>query len=418
MPRGALSDRDFNQKVNEIRTSLADTRELKFATEVPVLIQNKESIKKSLESYLIENYGEQKLEDLSLAYATLGLLPQGFDLKKSLLNLYANAIAGFYNSKSKKVVLLHDSDGATPAGIHDSATDFDTRDLVHELTHALQDQHFSLEKWIRPSDNDDKALAFRAIAEGDALLTELSFLFGGSQEVSLDQATQDLDNGTTKFEPTLFDLPAVIADKLIFQYKAGAAFVHRLLKAGGWSAINLLYSYPPLSTEQVLHPGKYFEHPDPPIRIELSDLSTLYTPDWRQIENNSLGELMVQCLFKEFFSVEEAKEIANGWGGDRFIAFRRGDEVSFVWATVWDTPRDAEKFVKKYEQLLLKKSSSPSRPTSQTHLERRDLTVIVVHGLDKSTVSTNIENLWQGMKLVKEPFQNPFRSMVTGSSVH
>ena len=40
--------------------------------------------------------------------------------------------------------------------------------LVHELTHALQDQYYDLEKLIKQADNTDKETAIKYLVEGEA----------------------------------------------------------------------------------------------------------------------------------------------------------------------------------------------------------------------------------------------------------
>lgn len=91
------------ERAEEIKKNLAAIRGLKFTQEVPILFDKKEVMQGYLESGLLEDYGEEKLKDLSLAYAKLGLFPLGMDLRKSLLNLYDAQVLGFYVTKKKKL---------------------------------------------------------------------------------------------------------------------------------------------------------------------------------------------------------------------------------------------------------------------------------------------------------------------------
>lgn len=398
------------ERAEEIKKNLAAIRGLKFTQEVPILFDKKEVMQGYLESGLLEDYGEEKLKDLSLAYAKLGLFPLGMDLRKSLLNLYDAQVLGFYVTKKKKVVLSEKEEKILSAGYF-TAADFDEMVLVHELTHALQDQHFSLGNRLGPSDNNDRTLAFRSLAEGDAILTEFAYRFGALDQWSSVQISELFQDGSVELRSTLSEVPAAIVDKLRFQYEAGASFVYRVLKEKGWQGINLLYKFPPQSTEQVLHPEKYFDLPDPPTRVDLKDLSLLFSPGWTPVENNTLGELMVECLFKQFLPKEEAKRVANGWGGDRFVAFRRGEEVSFIWATVWDTPEDAEEFFEMYQEILSRKYGFPQSSDYQFYIKRRDRLVVVVEGLDRTHIKENIEKVWRGMSLEKVPWEHPSPSL-------
>ena len=382
-------------------------RGLNFKKEVPVEIKNKDEMRSHFERELEQEYGNEGLKNVALAYAKLGLFPQVLDLKKSLLDFYSAQVAAFYDPETKRLVLPEDLAGGILLGALQFLAQRDIMGemvLAHELTHALQDQHFSLEDRLRRSSNDDKTLAFHAVAEGDATLSGFGYLFGGIDDKALALVNQTIQESIQEAKSTLTDVPEAVIEELLFQYYGGASFVSRLLREKGWLGVNRLYSSPPLSTEQILHPEKYFDLPDPPTRVELNDLSTLFESDWKEIENNVLGELMVQVLFKRFLSEEEAKVIANGWGGDRFVAFQRGSEVSFIWATVWDSIRDAEEFLQGYQKLLAKKFSSSGEDASRTYIEQRGQQVVVVEGLERSYVKERIEKIWQGMELKEERF--------------
>jgi len=390
-------------KLQEIKAGLALLRGLEFKRDVPVEIESREEMRKHLERDLEEEYGGEKLQNLSLAYAKLGLFPEGLDLKKSLLDFYTAQVAAFYDPKTKKLVLPEDWAG----GILLGAVQFLARRdimgemvLAHELTHALQDQHFSLEDRLRSSDNDDRTLAFHAVAEGDATLSGFGYLFGIDDQ-SLDLVDHTVQESIQEARSSLSDIPEAIIEELLFQYYGGVSFVSRVVRERGWSGVNRLYSYPPLSTEQVLHPEKYLDSPDPPTGIKLDDLSALFESDWREIENNVLGELMVRVLFRRFLSPEEAKTIANGWDGDRFVAFQRGKEVAFAWATAWDSAADAKEFFDGYQKLLGKKYGGSGNDAARVHIEQQGQRVLVIEGLEGAYVKEHVEKIWQRMELKK-----------------
>ncbi len=182
----------------------------------------------------------------------------------------------------------------------------------------------------------------------------------------------------------------------------------RFLGERGWLGIDRIYSGPPLSTEQVLHPEKYIDDPDPPTRIDLDGLAPFFSPGWQEIENNTLGELMVRVLFERFLTREKGEAGAKGWDGDRFIAFQRGDKVSFIWATVWDSAADAEEFVRTYREIASTKRDKSGPDGSDAYIEQRGLQAIIVEGLERDYIRTHIESIWLGLKLEETPFQRPF----------
>ncbi|MBI2358438.1 MAG: hypothetical protein HYV04_05960 [Deltaproteobacteria bacterium] len=405
--RGGVVDAE---KLKEIKTGLAAMRGLEFKADVPIEVRNQAEFKRYMSAELDREYGEEKLKDLALAYGKLGLYPEQFDVKGAVLEFYGSQVAAFYDPRAKKLFLPEDLSAGMMAGV---ARFLAQRDVVgemvlaHELTHALQDQHFLLAEKLQPSSSDDKSLALRAVVEGDATLSGFGYLFGGFDETTLPQVNEAVQNSIREARTLLTDLPEAIVEELLFQYYGGVSFVAQVLQERGWLGVTLLYRYPPVSTEQILHPERFFDLPDPPIRIVLNDLDALFPPGWRQIENNVLGEVMVQALFKRFIPAADAKAAAAGWGGDRFMAFRRGDEVALVWATAWDSAEDATEFVARYHEILAAKQAGSASDSTYAHVEQRDRRVLVVEGLAKEHVVQAVHKIWQGMVLEPEPF-DPF----------
>jgi len=394
--------------IRDIKGRLSEVRGLVFTADVPIMFETKEALKERIKAEFEAGLGHLKREELSLAYAKLGLSPSEVDLRSSLLNYYAAQALGFYNSTTKSIALLARQDSTTMSNV--SLNQETSRILVHELTHALQDQHFSLAEKLRPSQNGDEILALRAVAEADAILTEYAYRFGGLEDWVVDYVHQVV--AAEPHESEFSDITAVVMDKMRFQHSAGMNFVARLSKRHGWLPVNLAYFYPPLSTEQILHPEKYFARPDPPTRIGLKGLGALFSLEWRSIENDTLGELLVQCLFKQYLSAADAALVANGWDGDRFVAFRNGDEVAFIWATVWDSLKDAGEFYDNYQKILSVKYSSRSFD-SRFYIEIRGLSVIVVEGLDLGRVESNIGAIWSQISHEEEMFNPPpVRSLI------
>jgi hypothetical protein len=125
-----------------------------------------------------------------------------------------------------------------------------------------------------------------------------------------------------------------------------------------------------------------------------------------------LGELSIQCLFNQWLGPVEAATVAAGWGGDSFVAFRNGDEVAFIWATVWDSAKDASEFHDDYQKILSMKYGTPLTD-SKFHIEKRDRSVIVIEGLERDRVENQMESIWLGIKDEQVSFQAPpFRTIV------
>ena len=399
-------------KLHEVKLGLVKMRGLEFTSEVPIEVKSKEAIKEYLEASLVRDYGDDKLKNISLAYGKLGLFPQGLDLKEALLEFYSDQVVAFYDPKARKLFLPAEMAG----GMAFNAVQFlAQRDimgemvLAHELTHALQEQHFSIGEKLEILGNDDKTLALRCVVEGDALLAGFGYLSGFLNEENITQVNDLVVGSIDEARSNLTEeIPVAIMEQLLFQYYGGVSFVSRYLSEQGWVGINQIYADPPLSTEQVLHPEKYIDNPDPPTRISLGDLSSLFSSRWTQIEDNILGELMVQVLFTEFISKNRGTSVAKGWDGDRFIAFRDGDKVSFIWASIWDSTEDAKEFSENYKKLSSNKHPKSESGGVHSYIEQRGVLTVVVEGLEEQHIRRYIDGVWQEMKLEEERFEPPF----------
>lgn len=384
-----------------IRDRLSQARQMERLGEASVVLESKDRAAASIDDNLRKNSGTYSLDERSLAYEKLGLLPPGGDLKQGLLSFYSSQAMAFYDSVGKRVVLAAGDDNGSERGV---LREDDERVIAHELVHAYQDQRFAIGERLRAHGNGDAVLALRSVAEGDALLGEYAYVFGGVDDRLLDYVGQVLD--ATGGNPSLPSVPTIVSDRIQFQYVSGSRFVSRALRHGGWLSVNRLYQSPPLSTEQILHPEKYFEVWDPPARIELKNLSRLFPSPWREIENDTLGELSVRCLFSQFIETSAAASAAQGWGGDRFVAYQKGDNVAFIWATIWDSDADADEFHQEYLRVLaMKYGPGPSR--SDYYVERRGSMVLVVEGLERQEISQHIDTVWAEMVVEKEAAQAP-----------
>jgi hypothetical protein len=381
--------------VERIKMGVSALRGLEFKSDVPVEVKSRAEMLRAFEDDIADEYGEEGLAQKALAYGKLGLIPEKVDLKKALLEFYGAEVVAFYDPRTKKLVM---PDRAAGAGEDMPLV------LAHELTHALQDQHFPvLEKLIHASD-DDGDLALRAVVEGDATLAGYSYAGAGRR--ALFELARKFEEEMRQSMPSFGGVPEALVEEMLFPYYGGAALVARALEERGWAGVDALYAAPPLSTEQVLHPEKYFTAPDPPSDVVLGGLAAAFPDDWKELENNVLGELMTRVLFERFLPKEDARIAAEGWDGDRFIAYARGDAVAFVWASVWDSERDAEEFLGGYRRVLAKKY--PSAAARQAYAERRGLKVLIAEGLEGERAGASIESLWQSIDTKKQPFTPPF----------
>lgn len=299
----------------------------------------RDALRADLPRQLLEENPPEKIAAITRSYVALGLLPPGEDVLADMLAILGDQIAGYYDPRTKQMFVVAEDGGLTPSG------EFT---YVHETVHALTDAAFTLDQDPGGGANDDAALAYGALAEGDATAASLVFL-AARPDLLVGLAEESIpDSGLVDRMPPALTLP------LFFPYVQGTAFVDALRAEGGWDRVDAAYADPPASTEQVIHPEKYLAG-EAPVPLALPDGSAL-GPAWATVDENTLGELMVAVLLADLRPGQvdaadpglglplPARNAADGWGGDRYALWSDGAADVLVWRTAWDSERDAVAF--------------------------------------------------------------------------
>jgi hypothetical protein len=369
-------------RVNEsalaaVERRLPAIRGLAFTAPVPALAQGPEEIRATVAREIDESYPPVDLERVEAVYERLGLLPAGTSLRAVLQRLYEQEGAGFYDPRTKRLVLATRA-LRTGGPILNLIATLTGRDLpgefvaAHELTHALQDQHYGLPTEPEPllDAHGDRLMARRALLEGDANLAGFAYLLGGEPDAGTLQAIErELAALPAELDARYPDVPRALRSALAFQYQTGTSFAAWALAAGGWPAVDRAEASPPDSTEQVLHPARYFATRERPVAIALRGTEELEARGWTGVLEDTLGELQVRILAAGRLPGPQAARVADGWGGDRLRALARGRDLLLVWMTAWDAPEEAMEFAAALPALL-----------PGALVERRDERVLVLLG--------------------------------------
>lgn len=284
--------------------------------------------------------GGEDLHNLGRLAAAGAVLPEGLDLSTLAAGFTAVSASATYSPFDKQILLISNSKPNESL-------------LTHELTHALQDQHFDLLRLLlaRPYDYDRGEAAF-AVVEGDAVGVQRRAENPLWQRRSLDDITRAEDSRFDEYRNSIGSLfPSLLTETFIFRYRDGTRFVENVRRKRGQEGVDALFRQPPASSEQVLHAEKYFagEAPRP---VALNE-ARFEREGWRKTIATGFGEIGVRGVLMERLDATEARRAAGGWGGDRAYLFERGkDQTLFVWQTVWDTPEDAAEFFRGYNRLL------------------------------------------------------------------
>ncbi len=344
-------------KGSQIEAGVQKVRQLPFEKPVPMVVESRDEAERDMEAQLSHDVSDREFQIDGQAGALIGLYPEGIELKKATLDLLRDQVAGFYDPDSKRMILVS---GTTDVGLWDNAAEFlMQRDLMgemvlaHELTHALQDQHFDLSGQLDAlKDNDDRALALKSVAEGDATISGFGYVVGGMDQVKLDEIVSRLSDLPELFAKEAKNAPEGLREPLVFQYSEGVKFVAEAYRRGGFAAVDALYRQPPQSSQQIIHPELYFVRPTPPAEITIDGYQALLS-NWTKADENCEGELILSVILRQAFGHNAPQvAVARAWAGDRIVSLRKGSDLSVLWMLAFNSERAAGSFAAAYTEAL------------------------------------------------------------------
>ena len=389
-----LPARQLSQRLLRLRTramqAAASTRELDWQI-APGMIELTGWEYGTRSKEMADTLGGEELRALSRLAAAGGMLPEGTDLATLAASFAAASAGATYSPLDKQVLLLADPHGREPAG--DAL-------LTHEFVHALQDQHFDLLRLLlAPPYNFDRAEALFAVVEGDAMDVQRRLEFGPAwTRRPLDDVARFEDDRFNEYRREIGALfPPLLTETFIFRYRDGVRFVESARRKGGARAVDELFRRPPASSEQVLHPEKYFANELPrDVRVGTQGFTAR---GWVVAAETPLGEIGARGLLLKVLPAKDAARAAAGWAGDRAYLFERGGATPlFVWQTAWDNTTEAEEFFRAYSLLgrgagELSEQGDPAQLSwhAQGHMtlvRRAGDAVIILRGAEADVRST------------------------------
>jgi hypothetical protein len=304
-----------------------------------------------------------------------GLLPHDFDLSKFLVALLKEQVAGYYDPKTKTVNLL---DWVGP--------EQQKPVLAHELTHALQDQSFNLEKFMKPGDvdlndkktvtqsdidNDEISTARQAVVEGQAMVVLVDYMLAplGQSLKDAPELVNTLKQGmlaATTDSRQFQNAPVYLREALTFPYRYGIDFIAELLTNSGKEKTFIgLFQNPPKSTRQIMEPKTY---------VSGERLEPMPLPDFKEGFKNydrfdvgSVGELDVAVLLDQYAGQDASHALYPHWRGGYYYAARpKGDPSSplaILYVSRWSSTEKAGEFAKIYGDSLPKRYARPREVT-------------------------------------------------------
>lgn len=366
-PEGKISPQqaeDLFRSVDEVLRFDSKDTNLPIKHEVKRKLTSRDEVEAYLVKSMDEDKDTQRLRRSELVLKKFGLLPRDFDLRTYQTALLREQVAGYYDPKTQTVNLLD----WLPAEQQKPV-------LAHELTHALQDQSFGLENWMKAGsvdlddkkdltpadiDQDEAAEARQAIVEGQAMVTLIDYMlapYGKSLKDSpelLETLKQSMIAGTAD-SPQFQKAPVLLQEALIFPYVYGIDFVAAVArKHGADKAFAGMFVVPPHTTRQIMEPETYLAD---------EQVAPMPLPDFKQSLKNydrfdigAFGEFDVSILVRQYAGKQMSREMYPSWRGGYYYAGRPksapSGPLSLLFVSRWSNAERASQFAAIYAKSL------------------------------------------------------------------
>jgi hypothetical protein len=360
----------------EVFNEMSRIRELSVLYPAKSGTQSRQAIEEMVVRNLDEQTTPAQMHATEVTLKKLGMVGADFQFRPFVRAILTEQVAGYYDPKTREFYVADwiDLNAQKPV-------------MAHELTHALQDQHFNLRRlsaW--PHGDADAELAAHALVEGDATLAMTLYSVAHPETVAALMAS--VAGSTDQFTRA----PRALRESLIFPFVQGIQWVSRLQQRGGWAAVSAAFSKMPLSSEQILHPEKYDSY-EVPVKVAIPPIEGLLGRDWSRIDEDVQGEWGYFSMLDEFLKAPEVSNAAAaGWGGDRYAVYEgpSSGDVCMVLVSVWDTPADAREFAGAYAVRTARRYGIPPRVigpqpwhTSEgdVMIDQRGARVVIIEGM-------------------------------------
>jgi len=432
------------KSVEDILQFVSDDTKLPIKHPVKRKLVNRDFVEKDLTDRLKNDEDSQRMEHAEVVLKKFGFLPRDFHLRQFFISMMREQVAGYYNVKDQTVYLLDWIEPAAQRAI-----------LAHELTHALQDQNFRLEKWDKAGEDDDKKKKYstddldvtKEAAEDEQLVARVATLEGQGMAELLDYllapAGKSVNSAPMQVEalkagmmedkqsPVFNSAPRFLKESLVFPYREGLTFLQDVMfKRGRHGAFAGTLQNPPTTTREIMQPETYLAGEKVPT-LQVPKLQPIIGSGYRGYDAGAMGEFDVSVFLSQFRDPGKGGDkLYREWrGGAYFAALRcdatdceqtkkkKPDEVetppptsalALFYLSRWSRPEFAQKFAEQYQATLLKRYKfaqglieRPNEPPTRwmtdeglVSIETRGDDVLVLESFDEATMKKLSDAIW------------------------
>ena len=386
------------KEVDQLTAFASKASGLPIRTPVKRKLVSRDEVEQFISKKLDEDEDSKRIERSELVLKKFGLLPRDFKMRAFAIKLLREQVAGFYDPKEKTINLLDwlDTDTQRPV-------------LVHELTHALQDQQIDLEKFLKDADaldgkdpynkgvrSDEASMARSAVTEGQAMIVLFDYglqPYGrktveipGFVDLMRQQLAQQKDAGAMK------EAPLILRESLVFPYVEGTSFEYTVLKDGGKrSAFADTLKDPPVNSREIVTPLEYVRGEKQP-DLQMPDLALVLKEKYAKYDSGAVGQFDTQMLLKQFH-VENADQIATGWRGGMYYAGQKAkqdpqtpEDIALLYISFWRDAQAAEQYQNVYRDLLKARYPDAKQLAAEgVRIVRNGSALVITEGFDAAT---------------------------------
>lgn len=312
---GQASEEQLQATVDEIVGEVAEVRGLEPQSEIGVELVSQQEI-----GDITRQIRQREMQNRIVApdvLAALRFVPQGTDLAELTERMASTAVKGLYDAESDHLYVVADQGPLGP--VEQAAT-------AHEIVHALQDQHFGLDRQFLAEGNPEAAGAFSHLVEGDAAVAQQQWM---SAHLSATQRQEVLQQSTS--QQGLQDLPQAMRVSMVLPYVMGPQLVQTIESQEGGAGVNAAFDDPPDTTVEVIDPQLYLNGFEP------QDVSGLASPGQGWNESNSLtfGAHDAAVMQPPAQALQGQLPVASQWRGGRMRVWRSDDQLAVGVATTF-----------------------------------------------------------------------------------
>ena len=349
---GEIDQAGLEALTEGIKAEVEAIRETEFLRPVRVAVANEEELIAYARARMEKSTTREEQAASEMVAKLLGTIPAEMDLTAVTEDLLEAQVGGFYDPDEDAFYLMSRFGGDMARVI-----------LSHELTHALDDQLYDIDGTLETiEDNGDRQFAYHAVVEGSGSAVMTVWTMRNMANLDLKEMMKAAEMSSQGLD----DVPPYLWKPLIGVYVRGQAFLNRTdnvlassMKQPALEDYHTAFTNPPSSSEQILHPEKYWDPDsrDEPVSVRFEDAPDAPVPSgggWERLHADTLGEvgwglvledpesragMTAQATFAKFTS-----DATEGWGGDRVMLLGRDRARVLHCTTVWDTPEDAAEF--------------------------------------------------------------------------